>query len=281
MIKFLVDSACDLEQAEAEALGVTLLPITIRINNEELYDGVDITHREFFERLPLCEELPSTSQINEFRWEEAYAKLTADGSEVLAITLSSKLSGTYTCALNAAENFGGKVRVVDSLNASLGEKVLLDYAIKLVNEGKSLTEAVNLLDEKKHKIQLLALLDTLKYLKKGGRISSVVAFTGELLSIKPVIAIVDGEVKLVGKAIGSKKGNNLLIQLVDKCGGIDFDMPYTLAYSGLTDDNLQRYLKDSEKLWLGKTSHVPSMMIGSTIGTHIGPGAIGVAFFAK
>ena len=281
MIKILVDSACDLERAEAEALGVTLLPITIRINNEELYDGVDITHREFFEKLPLCEELPSTSQINEFRWEEAYAKLTADGSEVLAITISSKLSGTYTCALNAAEKFGVKVRAVDSLNASLGERVLLDYAIKLVKEGKSLDETVKLLDEKKHKIQLLALLDTLKYLKKGGRISSVVAFTGELLSIKPVISIVDGEVKLVGKAIGSKKGNNLLMQLVDKCGGIDFDMPYTLAYSGLSDENLQKYLKDSEKLWVGKTAHVPSMMIGSTIGTHIGPGAIGVAFFAK
>ena len=281
MIKILVDSACDLEQAEADALDVVLMPITIRINNEELYDGVDITHREFFEKLPMCEELPSTSQINEFRWEEAYTKLTADGSEVLAITISSRLSGTYTCALNAAEKFGGKVRAVDSLNASLGERILLDYAIKLVKEGKSLDETVKLLDEKKHKIQLLALLDTLKYLKKGGRISSVAAFTGELLSIKPVIAIVDGEVKLVGKAIGSKKGNNLLMQLVDKCGGVDFDMPYTLAYSGLSDENLQKYLKDSEELWVGKTTHIPSMMIGSTIGTHIGPGAIGVAFFAK
>ena len=281
MIKILVDSASDLEQSEADALGVVLIPITIRIGNEELFDGVDITHREFFEKLPLCEELPSTSQINEFRWEEEFAKLTADGSEVLAMTISSKLSGTFACAQKAAEKFDGKVRVVDSLNASLGERVLLDYAIKLVKEGKSLEEVGKLLDEKKHKIQLLALLDTLKYLKKGGRISSVAAFTGELLSIKPVIAIIDGEVKLVGKAIGSKKGNNLLMQLVDKCGGIDFDMPYTLAYSGLSDENLQKYLKDSEKLWAGKTSHIPSMMIGSTIGTHIGPGAIGVAFFAK
>ena len=281
MIKILVDSASDLTQAEADALGVVLMPITIRINNEELFDGVDVTPREFFERLPLCEELPSTSQINEYRWEEAFSKLTADGSEVIAVTLSSKLSGTFACAQKAAEKFGGKVRAVDSLNASLGERVLLNYAIKLVKEEKPLDETVKLLDEKKHKIQLLALLDTLKYLKKGGRISSVVAFTGELLSIKPVIALIDGEVKLIGKAIGSKKGNNLLMQLVDKCGGIDFDMPYTLAYSGLSDENLQKYLKDSEKLWAGKTSHVPSMMIGSTIGTHIGPGAIGVAFFAK
>lgn len=280
MIKILIDSASDLEKEEADALGVALIPMTIRFDNEEFYDGYNLTHREFFEKLPFCEELPVTSQINEFRWEEEFKKLTKDGSEVLAITISSGLSGTYNCALKAAEKFKG-VRVVDSLNASLGERVLLDYAISLIQEGKSLEEAAGILEEKRTKIQLLALLDTLKYLKKGGRISSVVAFTGELLSIKPVISIVDGKVKLVGKAIGSKKGNNLLMQLVDKCGGIDFNMPYTLAYSGLSDENLQKYLKDSAKLWEGKTDNIPSHMIGSTIGTHIGAGAIAVAFFAK
>ncbi len=280
MIKILVDSASDLEQAEADALGVNLIPMTIKFDDEEFFDGVNITHREFFEKLPLCVELPATSQINEYRWEEEFSKLTADGSEVLAITISSELSGTFSCALKAAEKFKG-VRVVDSLNASLGERILLDYAIRLVKSGKTLDGTAELLEEKRTKIQVLALLDTLKYLKKGGRISSVAAFTGELLSIKPVIAIVDGKVKLVGKAIGSKKGNNLLMQLVDKCGGIDFDMPYTLAYSGLSDENLQRYLKDSAKLWKGKTENIPSHMIGSTIGTHIGAGAIAVAFFSK
>ena len=281
MIKILVDSASDLEKEEADTLGVAMIPMTIRFDNEEFYDGFDLTHREFFEKLPICEELPVTSQINEFRWEEEFNKLTEDGSEVIAITISSELSGTFACAQKAAEKFHNKVCVVDSLNASLGERILLDYALQLVEWGKPKEEIVNLLNEKKKKIQLLALLDTLKYLKKGGRISSVAAFTGELLSIKPVISIVDGKVKLVGKAIGSKKGNNLLMQLVEKCGGIDFEMPYTLAYSGLTDENLQKYLKDSAKLWEVKTEHIPSHMIGSTIGTHIGSGAIAVAFFAK
>ena len=281
MIKILVDSASDLEKEEADTLGVAMIPMTIRFDNEEFYDGFDLTHREFFEKLPICEELPVTSQINEFRWEEEFNKLTEDGSEVIAITISSELSGTFACAQKAAEKFHNKVCVVDSLNASLGERILLDYALKLVEWGKPKEEIVNLLNEKKKKIQLLALLDTLKYLKKGGRISSVAAFTGELLSIKPVISIVDGKVKLVGKAIGSKKGNNLLMQLVEKCGGIDFEMPYTLAYSGLTDENLQKYLKDSAKLWEVKTEHIPSHMIGSTIGTHIGSGAIAVAFFAN
>ena len=281
MIKILVDSASDLEKEEADTLGVAMIPMTIRFDNEEFYDGFDLTHREFFEKLPICEELPVTSQINEFRWEEEFNKLTEDGSEVIAITISSELSGTFACAQKAAEKFHNKVCVVDSLNASLGERILLDYALKLVEWGKPKEEIVNLLNEKKKKIQLLALLDTLKYLKKGGRISSVAAFTGELLSIKPVISIVDGKVKLVGKAIGSKKGNNLLMQLVEKCGGIDFDMPYAVGYSGLSDEVLKKYLSDSAYIWQGKTESVPSYQIGSTIGAHVGPGAIAVAFFAK
>lgn len=130
----------------------------------------------------------------------------------------------------------------------------------------------------------MAVLGTLKYLKKGGRISSLVAFAGEMLSIKPVVSVVNGEVKLVGKAMGSKKGNNLLTQLVEKSGGIDFSMPYALAYSGLSSEYLNKYLKDSKPLWeeyIDKIENIPSYMIGSTIGTHVGPGAVAVAFFAK
>ena len=281
MIKILVDSASDVEQNEAEELGVFLIPIKVRFGDEEYSDGINLSHREFFEKLIESADLPQTSQINEFSWEESFKQLTADGSEVIAITLSSKLSGTYSCAVKAAEKFGGKVLVVDSIQACIGERILLQYAIRLVKKGRSAAEIAKELDDKKHKIQLLAVLDTLVYLRKGGRISSVAAIAGEMLSIKPVISVTEGEVKLVGKAIGSKKSNNLLNQLVEKCGGIDFDMPYALGYSGLSDDYLQKYLKDSESLWKGKTEFIPSYMIGSTIGTHVGPNAIAVAFFAK
>ncbi|MDE7182238.1 MAG: DegV family protein [Clostridia bacterium] len=281
MIKILVDSASDVEKSEADELGISLIPMKVRFGGEEYSDGINLTHREFFEKLIESNELPQTSQINEFSWKESFKNLTADGSEVIAITISSKLSGTYSCAVKAAKKFAGKVYVVDSLQACIGERILLQYAIRLVKEGKSAVETVKELDAKKSKIQLLAVLDTLKYLRKGGRISSVAAIAGEMLSIKPVISVTKGEVKLVGKAIGSKKGNNLLNQLVEKCGGIDFDMPYALAYSGLSDDYLQKYLKDSEQLWKGKTDFIPAYMIGSTIGTHAGPNAIGVAFFAK
>lgn len=282
MIKIVVDSASDIDLNEADDLGIALMPLQVRFGAEEYLDGVNLTHKQFFEKLIESAELPQTSQINEFRWAETFESLTKDGDDVIAITISSKLSGTYSCAVKAAKKFGGKVRVVDSLNACIGERILLNYARQIVSDSKlSLNEAEKLLNEAKKKIQLLAVLDTLKFLRKGGRISSVAAFAGELMSIKPVISIINGEVKLVGKAIGSKKGNNLLMQLVDKCGGIDFGMPYALAYSGLNDDYLQKYLHDSELLWKGKTEHIPSYMIGSTIGTHVGPGAIAVAFFAN
>ena len=282
MIKILVDSASDLEQQDASELGVTVLPLQIRFGSKEYLDGVSLTHREFFEKLIETDELPQTSQINEYRFDEVFASLTADGSEVIAITLSSKLSGTHASAVKAAKKYAGKVVVVDSLNACIGERILLEYAVRLVGEGKlTAAQIAAELDEKKGKIQLLAVLDTLKYLRKGGRISSVTAIAGEMLSIKPVISVVRGEVKLVGKAMGSKKGNNLLTQLVRDCGGIDFTMPYVLGYSGLSDAFLQKYIRDSESLWKGYTDHVPYHMIGSTIGTHVGPGAIAVAFFAK
>ena len=282
MIKILVDSACDLEQSDAQALGVSLLPLQIRFGEEEFLDGVTLSHRAFFEKLVETNTLPQTSQINEYRFEEAFSELTEDGSEVVAITLSSKLSGTHASAVKAAKKFGGKVHVVDSLNACIGERILLEYAVRLVKGGRlGAAEIAAELDEKKGKIQLLAVLDTLQYLRKGGRISSVTAIAGEMLSIKPVISVVRGEVKLVGKAMGSKKGNNLLNKLVSDCGGIDFTMPYVLGYSGLSDEFLQKYIRDSEALWKDHTDHVPYYLIGSTIGTHVGPGAIAVAFFAK
>ena len=282
MIKLMADSACDLEQTEADALGIALMPLSIRFGSEEYWDGVTLSHREFFEKLIETDEIPQTSQISDYRFEEAFASLTADGSEVIAVTLSSKLSGTHACAVRAAKKFPGKVYVVDSMNACLGERILVDYALRLIREGNlSAPEIAAELDEKKNKIQLLAVLDTLKFLRKGGRISTVTAFAGEMLYIKPVISVVKGEPKLIGKAMGSKKGNNLLNRLVDECGGIDFTMPYVLGYSGLSEDFLMKYLHDSEHLWKDHTDHVPYYLIGSTIGTHVGPNAIAVAFFAK
>lgn len=281
MVKILVDSSSDFDENEAKEYGIEMVPMEITFGETTYLDGVNLSHKEFFEKLIESAELPKTSQINEFRFNEAFDKLTKNGDEVVAIVLSSKLSNTYNSAVKASKKFGGKVFVVDSLNACIGERVLIQYAVKLAKQNKSAKEIAEELNKKKQNIKVLAVLGTLKYLRKGGRISSIAAFTGELLSIKPVVAVINGEVKLVGKAIGSKKGNNLLNQEISKCGGVDFNMPYCVAYSGLSDSLLQKYITDNANIWQHETNEIPTYMIGSTIGTHVGPDAIAVAFFKK
>lgn len=280
-VKLVVDSASDISKKEAEELGIHMISMSILFGDRTYMDGVDLSGKDFFEKLIESDELPTTSQINMFQFEECFSELTADGSDVVAITLSSKLSGTYAGAVSAAGSFPGKVFVVDSLNASLGERILIQHAVRLLRDGASAKEIVEKLNVARDRIKLMALLGTLEYLQKGGRISAVTAMSGAILQIKPVIAIMDGEVKMVGKAMGSKKGNNLLTQMIEKSGGIDFEMPYATAYSGMDDSLLQKYIKDSISLWEDDLDHIPSYCIGSTIGTHIGPGAIAVAFFAK
>ena len=280
-VKLVVDSASDIDLKEAEALGVHMIPMSIQFGDKTYADGIDLSGTAFFEKLIESSELPTTSQITMFQFEECFTELTADGSEGVVITLSSKLSGTYAGAVSAARSFPGKVFVVDSLNVCIGERILIQYAVRLLKEGLTAKELEERLLEARKRIKLMALLGTLEYLQKGGRISAAVAMSGAVLHIKPVISIEDGEVKMIGKAMGSKKGNNLLMQLISKSGGIDFEMPYATAYSGLEDSLLKKYLRDSAFLWEGEIGEIPSYCIGSTIGTHVGPGAIAVAFFAK
>lgn len=280
-IKILVDSASDIDQQEADKLGIYLVPMEVSFGEEQYLDGVTLSHKEFFDKLVETDIFPKTSQINSYRFTEQFTEMTKDGSAVLCIVISSKLSGTCSSAQTAAKPFGEQVQVVDSMNVCIGERILIQYALQLVAKGLALNEIVKELNAKKTKIQLVALLNTLKYLQKGGRISKLVALAGGLMNVKPVIGIIDGEVKLTGKALGSKKGNNLLVQQITKSGGIDFTMPYATAYSGFSDDLLQKYLADSADLWQDHTDQVPAYMIGSTIGTHAGPGAIAVAYFSK
>lgn len=280
-IKLIIDSSSDIDAEEAAKRNNVMIPIEVSFGDKTYLDGVNLSKNEFFEKLIETDTFPKTSQINKYRFDEVFKKTVEDGSEALCITLSSKLSATYHSAVDASKKYGGKVRVVDSKNACIGERVLIDYAQRLIGEGRTLDETESELNAAKGRIKLLALLNTLQYLQKGGRISLVTAFAGGLLNIKPVIAVKDGEVKLVGKAMGSKKGNNLLAQLIGKCGGVDFGMPYAAAYSGLSDGLLQKYLADSAHMWQGHTESVPVYQIGSTIGAHVGPGGIAVAFFAK
>ena len=232
-VRLIIDSASDISKKEAEALGIIMLPMTITFDGTDYFDGVDLLPRRFYEMLIESDALPKTGQISPFRFKEAFEKHTQNGDELIVVTISSKLSGTYESAVQAAESFGGRVYVIDSLNACVGERLLAEYALRLIRGGKTAEYIAAELNRVKRRINLIAVLDTLEYLKKGGRISGAAAIAGQLLSIKPVVGIVDGEVKALGKAMGSKKGNNLLNKLVEEKKGIDFEMPYATVWTGL------------------------------------------------
>lgn len=280
-IHFIIDSASDILPSEASAMGVIHLPLKVVFGQAEYADSITLSHREFYEKLVESDELPTTCQIPPVEFSEALSKVMKDGDSAVIVTLSGKFSGTYQSAVIAAQDYPGRVFVVDSKNASLGERILIQRGLALRDQGLSAQEIAQTLDAEREKIRLLALLDTLEYLKKGGRISAATALAGSLLSIKPVIAIEDGAVAMVGKARGSRQGNNLLRELVLKCGGINFDKPVCLAYSGLSDAMLQKYIADCSDLWQGHTQQLPIATVGCTIGTHVGPGVIAVAFFEK
>lgn len=278
-VRIIADSASD--YLPPYPANLTVLPLAISFGDEQFLDGADLSHRQFFEKLVECDELPVTSQINPNQFEAAFRAAVEAGEDVVCVALSSKLSGTCQSARIAAQEFPGKVWVVDSLSAALGEGILVRRAVQLAGQGLDAAALAARLEEEKKDICLVALLDTLEYLRRGGRLSSAAAFVGGLLSIKPVIAVRDGEVVLLGKARGSKNGNNLLMEEIGKTSGIDFDRPYLLAYSGLSDVLLQKYIADSRSLWEGRTKELPVTTIGGAIGTHVGPGAVGVAFFRK
>lgn len=281
MVKIVVDSGSDIVKSEADEFGIIMVPIEVQFGDEVFMDGVDLLPSEFYDKLVESKDIPTTSLINEYRWIETFEEATKNGDEVVAIVLSSKISGTYNCAKEAAAKFGGKVFVVDSLSATLGERVLVQYALKLVAEGKSAKEIFEELDEKKNRLHVYAMIDTLKFLKKGGRISSTTAFFGELLAIKPIAGVVDGEVKMLGKEKGMKNVHKTMCSFVEKDGGIDFSLPYGLLWTGNDKSLLDKFVANCSHLWSEDSETIQQHMMGSTIGTHIGPGAFGIVYFEK
>ena len=278
-IRMVVDSTAD--TTPEVAARVTVVPLTICFGEQVYVQGEDITNLEFYERLVESDVLPTTSQATPYAFEQVFQEAVEAGESVVVITLSAKLSGTYQSAVLAAEEFPGKVFVVDSGTVSIGAGILAEYALRLLDEGLSAQEIAAKLEEQKKRVRVLAMLDTLEYLKKGGRISKTVAFAGELLAIKPVLGLDGGEIKILGKARGSKQANNLLVKEIQDAGGVDFSCPLLLGYTGLSDVLLQKYIHDSGSLWDENRERLPYTLIGSVVGTHAGPGAVAVAFFGK
>ena len=275
-VQIIVDSTADVAADLKKRMLV--VPLTIRFGTTEYVDGITITHRQFYEKLIETDELPTTSQAAPAAFEKVYQQVRAAGDTAVVLTVTSKLSGTYQSAMIAAADYP-EIHVVDTRTVAIGAGILAELALRLADSGMSAEGIAQRLEDERENVRVIAMLDTLEYLKRGGRISKTVAFAGSVLSIKPVLAIEDGEIKLIGKARGSRQGNNLLVQEIRKAGGVNFDRPILLGYTGLSDLLLRKYVADSAELWKGYRSELPALMIGSVIGTHAGPGAVAVAFF--
>lgn len=274
--RIIVDSTADL--MPNFKFRVYTVPLTVHFGDEEFIDGVTIDHKTFYEKLIESDVLPTTSQATPDAFIKEFQKAKDAGEAAVVITLSSSFSGTYQSAVIAAEDFDN-VYVVDSSSAAMGSGILVELAFRLLDSGMGAKEIAETLNEEKKKIVIVALVDTLEYLKKGGRVSKTVAFAGTLLNIKPVISVTNGEILMLGKARGSKMGNNLLVQEIEKAGGIDFSKPILLGYSGISDALLLKYIEDSKHIWEGNLDEIRYTSVGSVIGTHAGPGAVVVAFY--
>lgn len=278
-IKIVVDSASDYSYEEAIKEGLVFMPLTVTFGNKEYRDSIDINNEEFYDMLTSSDTLPKTSQVTPYHFEKEFEKIIDNGDFVIAITISSKLSGTYSSACIAAQRFPGKVFVVDSLNGSIGEKILTQYALRLLETMDNPEEIVNLLNEQKEKISIFYLVDTLEYLQKGGRVSKFASMAGAFLSVKPILTFENYEVAVAGKARGFKKGHNLLQELIDASGKINTEMPFIISYSGNDRTTLDKYIEKYEEIFETDLSRIPVTKIGSTIGTHLGPNSIGIAYF--
>ena len=279
-IKISADSTCDLSPELIERYHIGITPLYIIRGEETLRDGIDVRPEELYEYANVTGKLCKTAAVNVSDYLAYFAACREEYDAVIHFTISSDMSACYQNACIAAQEFTN-VYPVDSRNLSTGIGHLVLDAAEMAEQGMDAADIASALEKKREKLDVSFVIDTLEYLKRGGRISKTVAFAGGLLSIKPVVTIQDGEIALIGKARGSRQGNNLLVEKIHACGGIDFQLPILLGYTGLSDAFLRKYVDDSRALWEHGTDSLDEALISGVIGTHTGPGAVAVAFFRK
>ena len=277
----MTDDNSGMTREEAAGLGIFIMPMPFFINGELTYQSETFTRKDFYNKLAEGADV-STSQPSPGDVMDMWNDILSKGyDEIVYIPMSSGLSASCSTAMGLARDYDGKVQVVDNQRISVTMQQSVMDAKHLVAAGKSAAQIKEILEKEALESSIYLMVDTLKYLKKGGRISKTTAFAGGILNIKPVLTIQDGEVVVIGKARGSKQGNNLLVEKIHNSGGIDFSMPILLGYSGLSDVFLKKYVEDSRALWQEGTDTLDSTLLCSVIGTHTGPGVVAVAFFKK
>lgn len=278
MIRLLVDSSADFSKDEIESKKLSLVPLQVNINGETHLDGVNLFRDEFYEMLVNSEEFPKTSQPSPQEFLEIFDQVKKDGDTLICILLSSALSGTYQSA-TLAKNIVDydNIYLVDSLTATVGIRVLVDQANKMIDEGKDAKEIVEYLETMKSHIKILAAVDTLEYLCKGGRVSKAAATIGEMANIKPVITVSEeGKVDVIGKRLGTNKTISFLLKKLEEYQ-VDTNYPIYFLFTYGTD-NLSKL---EAKLENGGVSQTTRLQVGPTIGTHIGPEVFGICVVEK
>lgn len=278
MIKILVDSSSELTKKEAEEKGFLFVPISVNIGGREYRDGVDLTKDKFYDLLVNGGEFPQTSQPSPQAFLELFEQAKKNGDEVVAILLSSALSGTYQSAVLAKQmvDYEG-IYLIDSLTATGVIQILADYAQELIEKGKSAAEVAEWTDVFKTRVHAIAMVDTLEFLQKGGRISKTAAMIGELARLKPLITLAEeGGVGVIGKAIGKNKAVSFMLKWLEEHPVDDAWPKYSIYTSGT--ENCGQF---EEKLKNHGIETMGRLQIGAAIGTHIGPNAFGIIYVEK
>lgn len=276
-IKIVTDSSADYDLSEIEQKGITLVPITFCFGDKTYRDGYDITKDEFFDRLVNDDEIPKTAQPSPQTFADVFEQAKENSDTVIAILLSSMISGTVQSAVIAKDMVEyDDIYIIDGASASVGLKILVDKAVEMADNGYSAKEIVDAIEEVKKRAVVIAVLDTLDNLCKGGRLTKTQANLGTLVNIKPVIKVgEDGSVSLLSKNIGKAKAMKKLIGEFEKRPA-DSEYPVYVIYSYQKDNCIKMYSEMMEQGLLAEDC--PVMQIGGAIGTHIGPRAFGLAY---
>jgi DegV family protein with EDD domain len=254
-------------------------PAIIIWGDEELRDGIDIQPKEFYERLATSKVHPSTSQATPIMFKEAYEPLVAEGKDILTITISSKLSGMYSSAVQAKNMFpDANIEVVDTLTAVLGIVWPLKKTLEAADSGASLAECKSIIEQCVKPIGLLLVPETLNYLHKGGRIGAASKFLGTALKFKPILEVRDGVFEGLEKVRTHKKALNRMIEILVE--QIDGRTPvYLCVAHANAPDVAAQLLEDAEAVIESKGSYITP--VSPAIGVHLGPGTVAIAFMAE
>lgn len=275
-VQIITDSTSDLTEQEQRELNVHMLHMRVIFEDGVYTDGVDITKEQFYEKQAQAKILPKTTQVNPQEYCDTFEPLLENGDEVVAILMSSRLSGTFQSAQIAKDmaKGGERLYLVDSLNVTIGEGLLVREAVRMRDAGATGAQIAAALEELKHRVRFVAFIGTLKYLKMGGRISASTAVLGTMLGISPVVAIVNGEVKSVGQVRGKQK---ILSYTLDFFREYPVDSRHCVMFGHSRCLETMEAYRDKCVQALGIRDYAWDEL-GAVIGTHSGPGCYGVAY---